>query len=86
MLGYGGSAEEAVQRLSLTPKTAGGESDELLMTTIHSIIAVNPTVVEQYRGGKESAIGFFVGQVMKQMGGKVDPVEVKAKLEEALRG
>ncbi|MBP7884719.1 hypothetical protein KAZ93_00800 [Patescibacteria group bacterium] len=30
-------------------------------------------------------MGFFVGQVMKQMGGKVDPVVVKQKLEEELK-
>ena len=85
MLEHGWSAEEAIARLSLTPKASGDEGDELLMTTIQSIVTANPWVVEQYRAGKESAIGFFVGQVMKQMGGKVDPVLVKAKLEEELK-
>lgn len=85
MLAHGGSVDDAVQRLSLTPKASGGESDDLLLTTIQYVIAASPNVVEQYRGGKESAIGFFVGQVMKQMGGKADPVLVKQELEKQLQ-
>ena len=36
------------------------------------IIAANPAQAEQYRGGKEGLLGFFVGQVMKATGGKAD--------------
>jgi aspartyl-tRNA(Asn)/glutamyl-tRNA(Gln) amidotransferase subunit B len=48
------------------------------------IIAANPKQLEQYRGGKTTVIGFFVGQVMKATRGQADPAVVneilKAKL------
>ena len=40
---------------------------------IDAVIAANPAQAEQYRGGKEGLLGFFVGQVMKETGGKADP-------------
>jgi aspartyl-tRNA(Asn)/glutamyl-tRNA(Gln) amidotransferase subunit B len=40
---------------------------------IERIIEANPGQVEQYRGGKEGLLGFFVGQVMKETQGKADP-------------
>ena len=36
------------------------------------ILAANPGQVEAYRGGKEGLLGFFVGQVMKESGGKAN--------------
>ena len=39
---------------------------------IERILAANPEQVEQYRSGKQGLLGFFVGQVMKEMGGKAD--------------
>jgi aspartyl-tRNA(Asn)/glutamyl-tRNA(Gln) amidotransferase subunit B len=43
--------------------------------------------VEQYRAGKEGVLGFFVGQVMKETGGKANPKVVKrAAAGEARRG
>ena len=32
----------------------------------------NPAQVEQYRGGKDGLLGFFVGQVMKETKGQAD--------------
>ena len=40
---------------------------------IDGVIAANPGQVAAYRGGKEGLLGFFVGQVMKETGGKADP-------------
>ncbi len=39
---------------------------------IERILAANPEQVEQYRSGKQGLLGFFVGQVMKEMAGKAD--------------
>ena len=39
---------------------------------IDRILAANPGQVEQYRGGKQGLLGFFVGQVMKESGGKAN--------------
>ena len=37
-----------------------------------TVIAANPKAVEDYRGGKQAAIGFLVGQVMREMKGRAD--------------
>jgi len=40
---------------------------------VESVLAANPGQVEAYRGGKEGLLGYFVGQVMKETGGKANP-------------
>ena len=40
---------------------------------IDEAIATNPKLVEQYRGGKKTVAGFFVGQVMKASRGQANP-------------
>lgn len=55
-----------------------------LRDVIEEIIQNNPKSVEDYRGGKEKAIGFLVGQTMKAMKGKADPVSVNGLLRELL--
>jgi aspartyl-tRNA(Asn)/glutamyl-tRNA(Gln) amidotransferase subunit B len=40
---------------------------------IDRILEQNPAQVEQYRGGKEGLLGFFVGQVMRETRGKANP-------------
>lgn len=55
-----------------------------LRATIGEVIASNPQSVEDYRNGKEKAIGFLVGQTMKAMKGKADPVSVNQILKELL--
>jgi Asp-tRNA(Asn)/Glu-tRNA(Gln) amidotransferase B subunit len=52
---------------------------------IERIIAANPGQAEQYRGGKEGLLGFFVGQVLKESGGTADPKVVSERLREKLR-
>ena len=39
---------------------------------MEGVIAAHPAQVEQYRGGKEGLLGFFVGQVMKETKGQAD--------------
>lgn len=55
-----------------------------LTKTIEEIVAANPKSVEDYKSGKEKAIGFLVGQTMKAMQGKADPGEVNRILKEIL--
>ena len=43
-----------------------------LKKTVEDVIAANPQSVEDYRSGKEKAIGFLVGQTMKAMKGKAN--------------
>jgi aspartyl-tRNA(Asn)/glutamyl-tRNA(Gln) amidotransferase subunit B len=44
-----------------------------LETIIEEIIAANPKQLEQYRAGKTTVAGFFVGQVMKASKGQANP-------------
>lgn len=55
-----------------------------LKKTVEEVIAANPQSVEDYKNGKEKAIGFLVGQTMKAMKGKADPASVNALLKELL--
>lgn len=55
-----------------------------LRKTIEEVIAANPQSVEDYRNGKEKAIGFLVGQTMKAMKGKADPGLINQVLKEFL--
>lgn len=55
-----------------------------LKKAVEEVIAANPQSVADYRGGKEKAIGFLVGQTMKAMKGKADPGAVNKMLKELL--
>ena len=57
---------------------------DALRRVVEEVIAANPKSVQDYRGGKGRAIGFLVGQTMKAMKGKADPVTVEALLRELL--
>jgi aspartyl-tRNA(Asn)/glutamyl-tRNA(Gln) amidotransferase subunit B len=60
-------------------------SDEsALEPAIDAVLAANPQQVETYRGGKEGVLGFLVGQVMKETGGKADAKVVNRLLRERL--
>lgn len=60
-------------------------SDEgALKSAIEAILAANPQSVEDYRNGKEKAMGFLVGQTMRSMKGKADPGAVNRILKELL--
>ena len=56
-----------------------------LEPVVDAIIAANPKQAGQYRSGKSKLLGFFVGQVMKETGGKANPQQVnqivKSRLE-----
>ncbi len=51
---------------------------------IDEVIAANPKQLEQYRAGKKTVMGFFVGQVMKLSKGQANPKLVNELLEKKL--
>lgn len=55
-----------------------------LRTVIEEIVAANPQSVEDYRNGKEKAMGFLMGKTMRAMSGKADPGAVSRILKEVL--
>lgn len=60
-------------------------SDEgAILAVVQQIIASNPQSVEDYKAGKQKAIGFLVGQVMKETKGKANPGLVNQLLVQCL--
>lgn len=51
-----------------------------LDAAIDAVLAANPTAVADYRAGRERAVGFLVGQVMKETRGRADAEAVRASL------
>ena len=51
---------------------------------IDKIIEANPGQAERFRSGKDGLLGFFVGQVMKETGGKADPRVVNERVRAKL--
>ncbi len=60
-------------------------ADESALTSVvDGVLEANPGSVEDYRQGKKKALGFLVGQVMKETGGKANPQLVNRLLAERL--
>src|SRR5580693_5273975 len=55
-----------------------------LEKAIDEVLAANPKQLEQYRAGKTTMIGFFVGQVMKASKGQANPQLVNELLTKKL--
>jgi aspartyl-tRNA(Asn)/glutamyl-tRNA(Gln) amidotransferase subunit B len=53
---------------------------------IDQVIAENPKQVEQYRAGKRTLVGFFVGQVMKASKGQANPALLNELVTKKLEG
>lgn len=62
-------------------------SDEgAIVDVVSRVIARHPVETERYRSGKASLLGFFVGMVMKETGGKANPKIVNDALKAELEG
>ncbi len=59
--------------------------DSAIRAVAQSILEANPKEVQAYQGGKTTLLGWFVGQVMRQMRGKADPNLTRTVLEELLQ-
>ena len=75
-----GSADEVIEARGLKQIT----DTSAIEAIVDKVIAANPGQVEEYRAGKEKLIGFFVGQVMKETGGKANPGQVNEILRTRL--
>ena len=56
----------------------------ILEKIVDEVIAANPKQVEQYRAGKKTVLGFFVGQVLKLSKGQANPQLVNQLLAKRL--
>ncbi len=77
-----GSADDVIEARGLRQITDSGAIDSI----VDAVIAANPGQAAEYRGGKEKLIGFFVGQVMQETGGKANPAQVNEALKKKLAG
>lgn len=76
----GKHAEDIVKEKGLKQVSDGGAIE----TACKKVIAENPGPVEDVRGGKEKAIGFLVGMVMKEMKGQANPQMVNETLKKLI--
>jgi aspartyl-tRNA(Asn)/glutamyl-tRNA(Gln) amidotransferase subunit B len=56
-----------------------------ITSVIKQVLEQNPGQVQAYKSGKTKMFGFFVGQIMKETGGKANPQLVNELLEKALK-
>jgi len=62
-------------------------SDEgAIEAVVDRVLAASPAEVERHRSGKKNLTGFFVGRIMKELGGKGNPAVVNALLRKKLGG
>jgi len=59
--------------------------DGLLRQRIEEVLAEAPNEVTAFKAGKEGLFGWFLGQVMRKMGGKADPKRSREILLELLK-
>jgi aspartyl-tRNA(Asn)/glutamyl-tRNA(Gln) amidotransferase subunit B len=56
----------------------------LIEETCQKVVAAYPDEVARFRAGQSKLLGFFVGKVMKEMGGKADPKTANEILQRLL--
>jgi len=76
----GKPAADIVESKGLKQISDTGEIESI----VDGIIAGNPKQVEQFKGGNEKVVGWFVGQVMKATQGKANPGMVNKVLRDKL--
>jgi aspartyl-tRNA(Asn)/glutamyl-tRNA(Gln) amidotransferase subunit B len=82
MVETGKDAASIVAEKGLTQVTDTGAID----AAIAKVMAENEAKVAEYRAGKVTLFGWFVGQVMKGTGGKANPAKVNEILKAKLGG
>ena len=60
------------------------DDDDLVAKAVDAVLADHRKSVEDYKGGKDKAFGFLVGQAMKALKGKANPQTVNRILREKL--
>ena len=76
----GGSVDDLIEQRGLKQISDSGAIEKL----VDAALVENPVQVEQFRGGNDKVIGFFVGQIMKASGGKANPQQVNDILRKKL--
>jgi len=77
-----GDVDHIIEKKGLKQVTDSSAIEAL----IDKIIDANPQQVADYRGGKDKLFSFFVGQAMKESGGKINPQQLNEVLKKKLAG
>ena len=80
MLSNAVSVNEAKDKLKISTQI---NDDSVILTYVNEVLNAFPESIKDYKDGKDRALGFLVGQVMKKSQGKVNPgLTSKLLLEE----
>jgi len=82
MVAAGKSADEVIREKNLERVSDVSALEEV----VSRVVEANPRAVEDYRAGKKKAIGFLMGQVMRETKGRADHAVVMKLLESRLGG
>jgi aspartyl-tRNA(Asn)/glutamyl-tRNA(Gln) amidotransferase subunit B len=82
MWAEGEGADAIIEKKGLRQITDTGAIEQ----AIEDVMAGNPGQLADYRSGKDKLFGFFVGQVMKDTGGKANPAQLNELLKKKLPG
>lgn len=74
------TSDEIIQEKNLQQVT----DQAAILKIIDKILINYPQQLSEYRAGKDKLFGFFVGQVMKASGGKINPQQLNKLLKEKL--
>jgi len=82
MVKSGKGADATVAELGL----AQVSDESAIAAAIDKVLAAESDKVAEYRAGRDKLFGFFVGAVMKAMGGKANPKMINEVLRAKLKG
>lgn len=74
------TADDIIQEQGLRQVT----DQTAIAQIIDEVLAANPQQLAEYRAGKDKLYGFFVGQIMKASGGKLNPQQLNSLLKQKL--
>ena len=76
----GGTAKGVVEKHGMIQLSDPAQ----LLPIIQDVLANNAQSIEDFKNGKDRAVGFLVGQIMKQTKGKANPGVVNQLLQQEL--
>ena len=74
------TCDEIIREQNLTQVT----DQAAIIKIIDDVLIKYPAQLADYKAGKDKLFGFFVGQVMKASGGKINPQQLNSLLKEKL--
>ena len=80
LIEHGGDAEKIVKEKGLVQVSDSGQ----LLAWVNEALNNNPKSIEDYKNGRDRAIGFLVGQIMKASKGQANPQMINKMLLEEI--